>query len=54
MPRSEGRRRRAGGGALRLGGFRQIYENAIGENSQITLNFSINVENLQIQKLLNF
>jgi hypothetical protein len=35
----EARRRRAGGGALRLGEVRHIYENATGEFSQITLKF---------------
>jgi hypothetical protein len=42
----EARWRRAGGGALPLAGDRLNYENAIGDNSQITLNFSIEVENL--------
>jgi hypothetical protein len=43
---AEGRQRRAGGGALRLGKFQLNYENATGEILQITLNFSIEVENL--------
>jgi hypothetical protein len=42
----EARRRRAGGGALPLAGFQVNYENATRDNSQITLNFSIEVENL--------
>jgi hypothetical protein len=44
--RFEARRRRAGGGALPLAGCQLNYENATGDNSQITLNFSIEVENL--------
>jgi hypothetical protein len=40
------RRRRAGGGTLPLVEVRPNYENATGDNSQVTLNFSIEVENM--------
>jgi hypothetical protein len=42
----EARRRQAGGGALPLAGFQVNYKIATRDNFQITLNFSIEVENL--------